>query len=181
MTNGIKSFLNGVEESAVIELVKKYDVDGDGNISLAEFTQFLLSRNATNPEEWLTVDTISGGRANALQQSYEFNHNDNATEIPDDFNLQDPEAIQYAAKIYLQKLKADLVARARKIKSSGAIPMKTRLSMQSSELIISIARSLIDKEFASYKRSKGAQHSSKVDFPSFSRVLDKFLSSGSGK
>jgi hypothetical protein len=42
----------------VQKLVAHYDVDGDGNISLEEFTHFLLSRNAQNCEDWVTLENL---------------------------------------------------------------------------------------------------------------------------
>ena len=47
-----------VNKKLVDELVSIYDVDGNGNISLAEFTNFLLSRTAKDPNEWLTVTDL---------------------------------------------------------------------------------------------------------------------------
>ena len=55
---GISLYLNGVDIRLVEELVKCYDVDGDGTINLDEFTKFLISRTSPDKEKWLTVDSI---------------------------------------------------------------------------------------------------------------------------
>jgi hypothetical protein len=48
-SSGFQLFLNGVKESQIKELVKKYDVNGDGKISYEEFLQVLSSRSAVDP------------------------------------------------------------------------------------------------------------------------------------
>lgn len=55
----IGSFLNGVEAQLIQELVRQYDVDQDGVISLDEFCNFILSRNHLNPAEWITVNHLT--------------------------------------------------------------------------------------------------------------------------
>jgi len=47
----IQQFLNGVSSGDIAELVRCYDVNGDGRLSYEEFTQFLLSRSATNGQQ----------------------------------------------------------------------------------------------------------------------------------
>ena len=65
LADAIHLFLNGVERNQVQELVSHYDVDGDGSISLEEFTSFLISRSSPNPNDWLTVDTLMAQKIEA--------------------------------------------------------------------------------------------------------------------
>ena len=50
LTKAIQSFLNGVDKRDVAKLVDCYDVNGDGQISVEEFQEFLVNRNATQGE-----------------------------------------------------------------------------------------------------------------------------------
>ena len=54
LTDAISHFVNGVDKELVKELVSNYDIDGNGNISLDEFTHFLLSRTGPR-DDWITV------------------------------------------------------------------------------------------------------------------------------
>lgn len=60
----ISLYCNGVNYNLINELVKCYDVDQDGVISLEEFSRFLLSRNSSNPSDWITVDHLTSNNQN---------------------------------------------------------------------------------------------------------------------
>lgn len=44
LAGGIAMFLNGVKQEQLQELVRRYDINGDGKISYEEFLQFLQTR-----------------------------------------------------------------------------------------------------------------------------------------
>ena len=60
----------------VQELAKIYDVDNDGEISIAEFKQLLMSRNSPNKNNWLTVDvlTASDDKKNVVNESRSYGY-----------------------------------------------------------------------------------------------------------
>lgn len=58
--------MNGIDQNNVNELVKHYDIDGDGVISIAEFSQMLMSRNSVDKSEWITVDYLTSGKSNKV-------------------------------------------------------------------------------------------------------------------
>jgi hypothetical protein len=59
LSQAIGSFINGVDPNLIQELVRQYDVDQDGAINLDEFCQFILSRNSSNPSDWITVNHLT--------------------------------------------------------------------------------------------------------------------------
>lgn len=56
-------------------LVQRYDVDGDGEISISEFKKLLMSRNSANKRDWLTVDKLSSSSKN--DDTYNGGNDDN--------------------------------------------------------------------------------------------------------
>ena len=64
---------------SVQELVSIYDVDNDGEISIAEFKQLLMSRNSPNKNNWLTVDvlTATDEKKNVANESKSYGNQSN--------------------------------------------------------------------------------------------------------
>ena len=112
LEKAIHLFLNGVSLDQVRQLVSYYDVDGDGLISLSEFTQFLISRSSENKNEWLTVDNLITNN-NKNDDNYIDNNNtddDIVSEISKlTFDDKNPNIVESKAKTFLQNLKGMLL------------------------------------------------------------------------
>ncbi len=193
LADAIHLFLNGVQRNQVQELVSHYDVDGDGSISLEEFTSFLISRSSPNPNDWLTVDTLmaqdspgkkaKGGKfdSNAFdsindnEKDTSFDSIDNEKENNEDSQGSNtPQSVSYKSTVFLQNMKALLLKRAQELRVEGKIPIFDRLSNHINPLAESTARSMLNKAFRPYMKT-----GTRVDLPSFGRVLSKFTYPGS--
>lgn len=184
LTSAISLFLNGVERSRVAELVQRYDVDGDGRISLDEFTSFLISRASPNRDEWLTVDRIeqrgqrgadalpATGRDRQRREEADGEDDDEASEVADESHPP-----EYRAKVFLQNMKALLLRRATELKKDGKIALLDRLSQHANPLAESTARAIVAKAFAPHLTAGSS--STRVDLAAFTRVLAKFVYPGS--
>lgn len=179
MTKVIGLYLNGVDPNLIKELVMRYDVDGDGVISLAEFQQLLLSRSSPDPNQWITVEHLTSSAQKVSLAATD----DDATQSSRGQNSgpESPKRNEYNAKILLQNIRGCLVGKSREQISEGKIAKSERLKMKNSELIESIALDIFMKEFLPYMRNSkiGQGTNSKVSFANFARVLSKFSSPGS--
>jgi hypothetical protein len=121
-------FLNGVDRADVLRLVQRYDVDGDGSISLEEFSAFLISRTNPNKSEWLTVDSLPT-RASPADDSFVSADEDGDGADEDDAAAavrenSNPQSATHKAKIFLQNMKAMLLRRAVMGISSSSVPAR---------------------------------------------------------
>ena len=142
-------FLNGVDKRQVVELVQRYDVDGDGHISLEEFSSFLLSRNDEDESKWMRVDhlvaphsTTSTPRSSrapsrsSLNQAYE--EEDSSRDV------------QYKTKMFLQQLKGYLTKLTLDQREAGKLSFNQRKEHKTSQLIKVRSRAYIRKLFKQY-------------------------------
>eukprot|EP00605_Chrysophyceae_sp_TOSAG23-4_P002101 GSChrysophyteH1.ASY1.ANO1.2327.1 assembled CDS len=187
LASAIHLYLNGVEYSRVIELVQHYDVDGDGSISLEEFTSFLISRTHEDKGSWQTVETLierSPTRLKKRQESsidesnFEVAQEDEKGRENDASAVNVPQALQstsHRASVFLQNTKALLLKRAQEARQEGLIPAEERLSKHLAPLAESVARSILSKAFQPYMKA-GCM---RVDEAAFARILSKFTYPGS--
>ena len=201
LTDAMHMFLNGVDRARVLELVQRYDVDGDGTISLDEFTAFLVSRASPNKDDWLTVDRIAprmgtGGQSRSVSRggagggggggrvadpafdvrpyndAEEGNGEGGAAEV----GTSDPNSHRpaYMAKVFLQNMKALLLRRVQELKTDGKIPLLDRLTHHANPLAEQTARSIVAKAFQPVLKPG----TTRVDLVGFTRVLAKFVGAG---
>ena len=196
LTTAVHQFLNGVDRSVVAELAQCYDVDGDGSISLVEFSRFLLSRNSPNKDDWITIDHLvtpsSSNRSSAPKVANKTaratNSHRSATNVRgsskrDDFyeveanmsefggSVMDSDLF-YLAKIYLQNLKSALTKIVMTNRRNNKIPLSSRLERTTSQLYEAESCHIILEAFAPYMRR--AESGSGVDYSTFCRVLRKY-------
>lgn len=189
MANAVKIFVQGVSQQQIIELVQNYDVDGDGNISLAEFTQFLLSRNSQDKNEWLSVDklikqkssmydnsSVEVAAASRVVENIKISQRPrSAPSNNSDSDSNKGNTVSYQCKIYLQNLKSMLLKKAMTLRNEGKIGRTERMSYHSSELAENYGRNMLVKAFVPYiKRSK----TNSVDLSAFSIVISKLIPPG---
>jgi hypothetical protein len=184
LSAAIHLFLNGVDKHLVDELVQRYDVDGDGHISLEEFSGFLMSRNDEDPSKWMRVDHLAAPHSGAStplhtsrpsprthRQAYEEEHVSTSGS-----------GVQYEAKMYLQHLKGHLTKQTLDKRGAGKISFNERKSHKTSHLIKVQARTYIRKLFAQYVAPPGpndpASSPRGVSFDSFKRVLKRVVIPG---
>lgn len=205
MAAAIQVFVQGVDPKQIVELVRHYDVDGDGEISLSEFSQFIMSRNSNNKDDWLSVVQLiksnsRGGRSSKAGDIR--NANEDAMEadlysmevgesvVQEDENL-DKDSIAYRAKIYLQNLRSMLLKRAMQVRLEGKLSVSERMSHHTPQLAENIARSMLSNAFRPYtsrnvnnntstNNSRIVETSSahRVDYNAFSIVMNKFVARG---
>lgn len=148
-------FVNGVERELIDELVSIYDVDGNGNISLEEFTNFLLSRTAKDPNDWLTVTDLKARRDAQFSKNsgnFESHRSDSMyapSEIHTTLDGENIEAVEYATKIFLGGLHAQLQKRARQVWKDRKVS-STMLKNRTGVVIEDIAKKLFLRPFKSY-------------------------------
>ena len=187
LTRAIRFFLNGVDESQVQELANRYDVDGDGEISLDEFSQFLLSRNAIDPQDWLTVDHLTTSKRGDSHRSSSANRNlssqdgarhsaASSDDIPTNAERDDGTSIEYEAKVFLNNLKLSLLRKTGDMRNEGKLTFQERAGQHFRALAESKARSMILSAFQPYTQGKGA---TTVDYATFKRVISKYVYPGS--
>lgn len=186
LTTAIQQFLNGVDRRDVSELVSRYDIDGDGSISLVEFSRFLLSRNSPNKDDWVSIDQLTApssgdtcistgrtrpvaeaiGRSRRCAEAYE------EIDISDTGGPKTDAHVLYVAKIYLQNLRSALIKIVVDNRRSNKIPLSTRLEKTTSQLYEAQACNILNDAFRPYLHRVG--NSGGVDFSSFCRVLHKY-------
>jgi WD40 repeat protein len=202
LTTAVSGFLNGVDRRQVAELVQCYDIDGDGSISLAEFSRFLLSRNSPNKEDWISVDQLTtpssagagagrsggsrgsrqgqgqpqgrqqGGKATAAR-SYGGDFYEESTDLGGELTN---ERLAYLSKVYLQNLRSALTKIVSDNRNSNKIPLANRLERTTTQLYEAEACHLILDAFAPYLRR--AEGGGGADYSSFCRVLRKYAYPG---
>jgi hypothetical protein len=235
MTDGIKLFLNGVQESQVKQLVSKYDVNGDGKISYEEFLQLISTRGAIDPNENIDDgnNNLRGKRpassdvtdrylnrhnilndneeddyserplssrgyqddsderysqmsGNYLGENTRNNNNNNnrppsRTSTASTRDANDPAALEYRAKIYLQNLRSFLIKKANDLRLHGKVKLPVSMTME--ELQESVARELLMKAFQPYTgmndgrvhRHRSSSHTIQgVECNDFLRVLRNY-------
>jgi len=189
----VQLFVQGVDPKQVVELVRHYDVDGDGEISLEEFSQFIMSRNSNNKGDWLSVDqlmkTSNKKTSNSLYQADEYSTEIGESVAQEDENM-DKESVAYRAKIYLQNLRSMLLKKAMQMRLEGKISVSERMSYHTPQLAENIARNMLSSAFrpytsrtvnnntASSNRVVETASSHRVDYNSFAIVMGKFVARG---
>ena len=148
----IGNFTNGVERELVDELVCHYDIDGSGNISLDEFTQFLLSRTAKDPAEWITVADLKSRKDMELrntESSYKSSSQLDLyapSEINEPLNSSNIEEVEYATKMFLGSIHSQLLKRARQVWKDRKVPSHV-LKNKTGGVVDDIAKKLFLKPF----------------------------------
>lgn len=188
LAGAIKLFCNGVDMSLVLQLVQHYDVDGDGQISLEEFTSFLLSRNSLDKKDWITVDNIISTRKKVSDRPTSSSSSSSSSQADENASTMSEisvvscypaavseRSVEYKAKMFLQQVRGNLLKRSADIRSNGTVSLPQRLTQHSSSLIESFARKTLSQSFQPYMQAKG---STKVDFPSFCRVMSRYTQPG---
>jgi WD40 repeat protein len=179
LTRAVHYFLNGIDASLIQQLVKRYDVDGDGEISLEEFCAFLLSRNAINKDEWLTVDHLTTDtRGNSRGKLAEREEEDDVRPATREFlyiDELDGTTMEYHARLFLHNVKSSLLKITHELRTEGKFSFQDRCGQHFNELAESKARVMLYKAFLPYTQGK---KSTNVDYSSFKRVLNKFVSPG---
>ena len=204
LCRAIGVFIPGVPVHQVSELAQRYDVDGDGQISLDEFTQLLMSRSSPNRDDWLTIDYLTSQQQRSHDDTlyddsqYDAQYDDDEEEQENRLNRtrdtaysdeHEPPSAEYKAKIFMQNVRAMLSRRAMDIRSSNKLPTSTRLGQHTSSLIESIARDILARAFQPYcTRLAGRSGAGggggggggvlRVDFEGFSNVMKKFVFPG---
>lgn len=173
LAQAVGCFVNGVDPTRIHELVTYYDADGDGEISVKEFSSYIMTRSAVNPDDWITVDKLIENRGNSRTNETPRDSYDKAsTLVPD---LSDPVVIEHHGKLLLQNLRSTLVKIAGDIKKEGKVPLIERLSNHSMDLAEIKARDMLAREFFPYTTKRGATH---VDFITMSRIIQKYINPG---
>ena len=124
LNDAITLYLNGIDKILIKQLVQKYDVDGDGAISIDEFCQFILSRNATHDDDVLRVDHLhitKPKQNNKSNKQTSINNNDSvaaATTAVRDNREEDnnKEEVLYQVKVCLKNIKSVIL---KEVCSSG--------------------------------------------------------------
>lgn len=132
----IRLYVNGVDPNLVSELVKNYDVDQDGVVSIDEFSQFLLSRESADPSKWLSVDHLTSTNGQVPIQRPKKIESTSTKDLTEN-------KISYQAKLYLQNVKSFLIKQVLSMRESGTIPSADRLSHKTSGLIEQQSKALI--------------------------------------
>jgi WD40 repeat protein len=155
--------------------VSYYDIDGDGSISLVEFTKFLLSRSSANKNDWMSIDTLVrpntarvGGARKERAAERDAASDGDANSVIDEEPTED--ALQQSSKVFLQNLRSALTKTVMKMRRDKQIALNDRLAQTSDQLYESQARSILMAAFSPYL--KGSQKS--IDFNGFVRALQKF-------
>jgi WD40 repeat protein len=190
LASAMHLYLNGVDRSRVQELVSYYDVDGDGTISLEEFISFLISRSSENKNDWITIDNLMEQQVNSPRRKAKGRDIDveNFTNLDmGDANSNSkvggggesdrpgsPGGTALKATIFLQNMKAFLLKKADEIRVDGKIPVFERLGSHLAPLAESTSRTVLAQAFRPYMKN-----GTRVDLPSFSRVLTRFTYPGS--
>lgn len=191
LTTAVHQFLNGVDRLQVADLVRCYDIDGDGSISLAEFSRFLLSRNSPNKDDWVSVDQLtapssgtrsSTGRPSRAQGSGYGGARKAKTRTQEscyeeDSNIsviggQSDTELAYMAKVYLQNLRSALTKIVMDKRRENKIPLSTRLEKTTSQLYEAQSCNILMDAFSPYLRR--VEPGMGVDYNSFCRVLQKY-------
>lgn len=147
----IKVFINGVDDKQVVELVRRYDIDGDGQISLPELTRMLVSRSSADKRDWLNLADLT--IATETDSSIDPVREEVIAEVsPVDDTLEDPETVSYQAKLFLSNLRAMLLKRSMDLRLQGKIPLNDRMSQHLKPLAESLARDIVRKAFDPYVR-----------------------------
>ena len=154
----------------------KYDVDRDGAISLDEFCQFILSRNALHEEDVIRVDHLVRPSSRTKEG---ISNNNKPIRVIDMTNNNDDinnEEMSYKAKIALRSIKSFLLREATDKRNSGQVAIAERLGQKSTVLIEKIAREVFIQLFRPHiKLESGSGISSNAFF----KVLLKCTSPGS--
>jgi EF-hand domain pair len=182
LTKVIGLYLNGIDPDLIKELVLRYDVDGDGVISLDEFQQLLLSRGSPNSADWITVEhlTAATGKASLSRATTDEDDDDELRSRHGEGGGGTPGKNEYNSKIFLQNIKGSLLRKARESLSEGKVPKAERFryqslsfrtgclfileplslfsnrfisSMKNSDLVESVASDIFMKEFLPYLRN----------------------------
>jgi hypothetical protein len=180
LARAIHFFLNGITPAQVQQLVQRYDVDGDGEISLDEFCAFLLSRNAVDKDDWLTVDHLTTNRKDkSRQQPSSAGQEDldepSRTSHEIYVDPADGTTLEYHARMLLFNMKCSLLKITHELRTEGKFSFQDRCGQHFNELAESKARVMLYKAFLPYTQGKKTTN---VDFSSFKRVLNKFTSPG---
>lgn len=179
LTTAISMFLNGVDRSRVASLVQCYDVDGDGSISIEEFTTFLLTRNNLNRDEWMTVDKLAHSNNLKSVDAQNTSLDESIDEIRA-YNLDSsreegsaPQSASARAKVFLQSMKSVLLRQAVDMRNNGKIATYDRLSMHANPLAEATARTILAKTILPLLKGQLT-----LDLSSFTRALLKFVHPG---
>jgi hypothetical protein len=185
LCQAIGSFINGVDPTLIQELVRQYDVDQDGTINLDEFCHFILSRNSSNPSEWMTVNHLTSTTSTAaspqthlssttsrVNRSEEMNFSSTSSsnknqlkKIQEEENLN-RRGIEQQAKLFLQGMKSMLMKNILEDRGLGRISTKDRLTQKTSQLVATQSKIILQQLFAPYEASA---NSSGIPFHGFKR------------
>lgn len=149
LTNAIGLYLNGVDRTLVAQLVQRYDIDGDGVISVPEFCQFLQSRNATSRDNWMTVDHLtapSPARSRAPRRAPLVAEPDVAS------SPLEEEDNSYHARLFLSNIKSALMQQAVTMRNSRTLSARERLQYGSADYTEKVAKRLLLKACEPYLR-----------------------------
>ena len=147
LAGAIHLYLNGVNRSQVSELVSHYDVDGDGKISLDEFTSFLISRSSEDKSSWQTVDSLiaknqsRGGRTGkrgkdmpeSIFETASYGDGisalgdmslDGSKENDDANTVVQQQSSSHKSSVFLHNVKALLLKRATELRQEGKSKLK---------------------------------------------------------
>lgn len=172
LSKAILLYCNGVEKGLIDELVRHYDVDQDGVISLEEFSKFLLSRNSSNPKDWITVDHLTSNnesdspRSSSQRQRQQrtLTRKQSPTRLSSTTRIENP--TEHFSKLFLQGMKSVLMKQALEDREAGRIPTKERITQKTSRLIESQSKSTLQRLFAPYITSNTSKG---IALPPFKR------------
>jgi len=168
----IRSFLNGVPDKAIEDLVAFYDTSGDGKISYDEFLAILLSKESLTKQQASPRPTPSDALRAApsrqatppppppqAQRPRPQQQHDIPPAPPSTFStveesaldVTNPKEMEARLETYLYSLKAQFMKQAVLMRQAGkAGNLGDRLSLSSTALLEGIARSLVTKAFQQY-------------------------------
>ena len=190
-------FLNGIDPSKVLELVKHYDIDGDGQISFSEFSELLLSRNSNDKNDWITVDHLISNNTTSnennsspqdrlrqdkkVRENRYFDDENNEDNISDSTSLPismiNPNTttsmnnILYKTKVYLKNLKAMFVKRVIELRQEGKLRSIDLYGMHTTKLCETVTRRLMMKSFRPFQGNSKAMLFSKSIFTKYTSSI----------
>jgi WD40 repeat protein len=174
LTDAIRLFLNGIDDSLVAELAHVYDVDGDGQISVVEFTSNLLTRSS-NP-------TAIPPRVQSSTRQYETRGDQEAgsttAAIQTRPSREDTNPMIYQAKIFLQNMKAILCSKANALIKADQIPLRRRLMSHHDELVEQLAQEILIKEFQPSSSKAKAPSANLMNQSLFNSIMKKYTYPG---
>ena len=100
----------------------------------------------------------------------------NRSDAPSAFDPTDPAALQSRCKSYLESLRLALSKKALRMRQDGSLPHSETITMQTTDLIHNVSRSLLSKAFQPYtgvdsgRARQGATSLARVELGDFVKV-----------